>query len=205
MMVMLLLLIESQPLFNIVANEGRSLYFLAQSPVSRWQVMVGKNLAYGSCFLVFNAVFLALCCLVCGTTKDFGLYLVISSLVLVMLLGVGNLVSVLLPTAWIGARGAAGGSSAARAATDGGVEEPGCFTSLLKMLCLQGLYLLAVPPTVLVAFGPRFLGDGGHFIVAVAVIAYTALVYLFATSLALWRLAGAEERILLRFATRSAV
>ena len=203
-LVMLILMVESAPTFNIIAGEGRALHFLAQSPVPRWQVVVGKNLAHAFLFTLFNATFLALAALAYDALPSYGLNLTMSCYGLVMLLGVGNLVSVFLPTAWIGARGAEGGSRAAYRASEGGVEQPGCFTLILKLMCVQCLYLLAVPPTLLVVFGPSLLGSLWWLPAGAAVIAWSLLIYLAATGLALWRLAASEERILARFSTRGA-
>jgi len=204
-LVMVLLMVQSAPLFNIIAIEGRSLHFLAQSPVSRWQIMVGKNLAWGLIFVVFNAAFLALGGLAYGVEGKWAIHMALSCVGLVMLLGVGNVVSVFLPTAWVGARGAEGGSRGAHAASEGGVEPTGCLTLMLRLLCLQGLLLLVLPAAFLVLLGPSLLGDAGAFLVAMAVAAYSLLVYLLSTWLAVARLAHAEEGILLRFATRGAV
>ena len=203
-LVMMLLLVESAPLFNVIAGEGRGLHFLAQSPVPRWQVLFGKNLAYGLVYFIFNAAFLALAAFAYGEQERYGLYLVMSCYGLVMLLGIGNLVSVFLPTAWIGARGAEGGSRAAHRASEGGVEKPGCITLMLKLMCVQVLYLLAIPPTVLVVLGPSFLGETWWLLVSTAVIAWSLLIYLVATGVALWRLDFSEQRILERFSTRGA-
>jgi hypothetical protein len=204
LVVMMLLLVESAPVFNVIAGEGRALHFLAQSPAPRWQVLVGKNLAYGQIYVVFNAAFLALAGLAYGELPRYGIYLAMSCYGLVMLLGIGNLVSVFLPTAWIGARGAEGGSRAAHRASEGGVEQPGCMTLMLKLMCVQVLYLLAIPPTLLVFLGPSFLGEWWWLPVSAAAMAWSLLVYVVATVLALWRLSFSEQRILARFSTRGA-
>ena len=203
-LVMMLLMVESSPVFNVIAGEGRGLHFLAQSPAPRWQVLVGKNLAHGLLFTLFNASFLAIAGFAYGTLESYGLYLVASCYGLVMLLGVGNLVSVFLPTAWIGARGAEGGSRSSYQASEGGVEQPGCMTLLLKLMCVQGLYVLAIPPTLLVVLGASLLGEFWWLFAAAAVIAWSLLIYVIATGLALWRLGFTEERLLTRFATRGA-
>jgi ABC-2 type transport system permease protein len=200
-----LLLVESVPAFNVIAKEGRALHFLVQAPVPRWQVFAGKNLAYGLLFGLFNVVFLGGAALVYGALGQLSLYLLISSFALVLLLGLGNAVSVFLPEAAIGARAAEGGSRAAHAASEGGGDERGCLTLLLKLVCLQGVVVLAIPPTLLVVFGPALLGGAGHFVVAAAVMAYTVLVYLAFTGIAIWRLKGTEEQLLLRFAGRAAI
>ncbi len=203
-LVMMLLLVESAPVFNVIAGEGRALHFLAQSPAPRWQVLVGKNLAYGQIYFVFNAAFLALAGFAYGELERYGLYLAMSCYGLVMLLGLGNLVSVFLPTAWIGARGAEGGSRAAHRASEGGVEQPGCLTLMLKLMFVQVLYLLAIPPTLLVVLGSSSLGESWWLLVSSAIVAWSLLVYLVATGLALWRLGSTEQRILERFSTRGA-
>jgi len=200
-----LLLVESVPAFNVIAREGRALYFLVQAPVPRWQVFAGKNLAYCLLFGVFNVVFLGGAALVCGAVAQLSLYLLISSFALVLLLGIGNSVSVFLPEPSVGARAAEGGNRAAHAASGGGGDERGCLTLLLKLACLQFVVALAIPPTLLVVFGPGFLGGAGHFVVAAAVLAYTTLVYLAFTAVAIWRFRCTEEQLLFRFAGRTAL
>jgi hypothetical protein len=77
-------------------------------------------------------------------------------------------------------------------------------TLMLKLMCVQGLYVLAIPPTLLVVLGSSLLGGSWWLFVAAAIIAWSLLVYLTATGLALWRLGSTEERILMRFASRGA-
>jgi len=202
--VMLLLMAEHTPLFNLIGLEGRGLRYLAQTPASRWHVLLGKNLAYLLLFGALDALFLAGACLVFGALGDYVFLLTLTLSGLVILMGLGNFVSAFLPMPWVGARAAAGGSRSAAAAADGGVERPGCGTLLLRMLLLQGLPLLGLPVLALM-YGCRWLlPPAGWLPTATAVLAWTGLVYVLGTAVAVSRLRRAEEQLLELVATRAA-
>ncbi len=200
--VMLLVLAKQAPVFNQVAMEGRGLLFLAQMPVARWKLVLGKNLAYLVLFGSIDAVFMGIAAWLFGVLHRYPYYLAIAAVGLVLMLGGGNLVSVVLPAQWIGARAAAGGSRAAEVAAEGGFERPGCAVTLGRMLAVQCLYVLLVPPLFGLFAARVWLGGGSRVAMGVAVFAYCAIVYVVGTSLAVSRFAQVEEKLRSRFATR---
>ena len=201
---MLLLLTESGPLSNLVATEGRGLLYLAQTPTSRAEVLVGKNLGYFGLFGLFNIAFMSLGALVFERPGDLVLLLPLVELGLLVVMGVGNVVSVLLPMARMGARAQQGGQRGAVAAAEGGVEPPGCGTMLGRFFLSQFSLLLLSPAVALVLLGSR-LADGAALIPALlAASAWCGLVYLAGTALAVGRWRSAEEQLVARFATRGA-
>jgi hypothetical protein len=202
--VLLLLMAEHTPLFNLIGLEGRALHFLAQTPVSRWHVLMGKNLAFAGVFSVMNAAFVALACAVFGAWHRYLPLLLLAVAGLVLLMGIGNLVSALLPMPWVGARAAAGGARGAAAAAEGGVERPGCGTLLVRMMILQGLPLLGLPVFAGIAVCELLLPPLGWLPTLAAIAAYVLLIYVVGTSLAVSRLGRAEERLLALVATRGA-
>lgn len=201
---LLLVMGQSRPAFNSLGTEGRALRFLAQTPASRWQVLLGKSLAYGVVFMVTNALSLGFACWLFDGLGRFPEYLALSLASLVVLLGVGNLVSVWVPIPWAGARAAAGGSRSAAAAAEGGVERPGCGALLIRMLLLQTVPLLLLPVFALTLGAPLFLGPGWTSTLWLASALWCGAVYVVATGLAVGRLTHAEERILDMMAGRGA-
>jgi hypothetical protein len=201
---LLLLMAEHTPLFNLIGLEGRGLHFLAQTPVSRWHVMMGKNLAYVGIFGVLDALFLAVACVVFGATDDYLFLLMLTGSGLVILLGLGNFVSAFLPMPWAGARAAAGGSRSAAVAAEGGVERPGCGTLLVRMFLLQLLPLLGLPVIGAMYVARWFLPVSGWLPVVAAVAAWSALIYVIGTASAVSRLDRAEEKLLALVAGRAA-
>ena len=201
---LLLVMGQSRPAFNSLGTEGRALHFLAQTPASRWQVLLGKSLAYGAVFFATNALSLALACWLFGGLAEYPTYLALSLSSLVVLLGVGNLVSVWVPIPWAGARAAAGGARAATAAADGGVERPGCGALLVRMLLLQTVPLLLLPVFALMMGAPMFLGPAWTSSLWMVSALWCGLVFAIATGLAVTRLERAEERILGMMAGRGA-
>lgn len=201
---MLLLLTESGPLSNLVATEGRGLLYLAQTPTSRAQVLVGKNLGYLGLFGLFNIVFLGLGAAVFERPGDLVILLPMVQLGLLVVMGVGNVVSVVLPMARMGARAQQGGQRGAVAAAEGGVEPPGCGTMLGRFFLSQLSLVLLLPAVALVLMGSR-LADGAALLPAMlGAAAWCGLVYVGATALAVGRWRSAEEQLVARFATRGA-
>jgi len=201
---LLLVMGQSRPAFNSLGTEGRALLFLAQTPASRWQVLLGKSLAYGSVFSVTNALSLGLACWLFGGFVSLPGYLGLSSASLLVLLGVGNLVSVWVPIPWVGARAAAGGARSAAASAEGGVERPGCGALLIRMLLLQSVPLLLIPVFVLVLGVPLVFGSSWTGTLWLASGAWCAGLYAITTWLAVQRLTRAEERILTMISGRGA-
>jgi hypothetical protein len=200
--VLLLVLAKQAPVFNQVAMEGRGLLFLAQVPVERWKLVLGKNLAYVALFGTIDAAFMAVAAAVFGVLPLYPYYLGMAAVGLVLMLGVGNLVSVLLPAQWIGARAAMGGSRSAQSAAQGGVERPGCGVTLGRMLAVQVLYVLLAPPLLGMYAARVWLSGGPRLAAVVAIVTYCALIYVVGTSLAVASFAQVEERLRLRFASR---
>ncbi|HCP48477.1 MAG TPA: hypothetical protein DIU15_20740 [Deltaproteobacteria bacterium] len=202
--VFLLWMVESTPLFNVIAMEGRALHFLAQVPVARHQVLLGKNLGYFVVFVGLNVAFLSVAAWILDGTDVLPGCVLVSVVGLLPLIGVGNLCSVFLPTAWIGARAAAGGHRAAAQAAEGGVENPGCLVPVLRFLCLQGVLILVLPVAVAALVAHTLLGPWGWFPVSLACVAYGALIYVVTTGWAVSSLDRAEGQLLERFASRGA-
>lgn len=201
---LLLLMAEHTPMFNLVGLEGRGLHFLAQTPVSRWHIMLGKNLAYLLLFGVIDALFIAVACVVFGASGDYLFLLTLTMAGLVILMGLGNFVSAFLPMPWVGARAAAGGARSAAAAADGGVERPGCGTLLVRMFLLQALPLLGLPVLAMMYLCRWFLPASGWLPTLTGVAAWAGLVYVLGTAMAVSRLRRAEEKLLALVATRAA-
>lgn len=200
--VLLLVMAKHMPVFNQVAMEGRGLLFLAQVPVERWKLLLGKNLAYFALFGLFDAAFLGLAAWLFGRLDSYLFYLGMGTVALVLMLGVGNLVSVFLPAQWIGARAGAGGTRAAQAASEGGVERPGCGVLIGRMLCVQALYVLMLPPLAGMYAASWFLSTGGQVAAGFAIAAYCGLIWVVGTAGAIARFEQVEDRLRARFATR---
>lgn len=198
-----LLIAEHAPLFNVLGTEGRGLRFLAGSPAPRWQVLLGKNLAYGLTLSVFNAGVLAVAAAVFDTWSWWAPSWALLSLGLLVLLGVGNAVSAVAPLPWMGARAAAGGSKGAQAAAEGGVEPPGCGASLLRLLMVWVALVAVLPSLGLVLLG-RHLGGAGLVAGLLGGLAWAVLVWLAGTGVAVGRWEAAEETLMRRYATRGA-
>ena len=198
----LLLLSESGPLSNLVATEGRGLLYLAQTPTPRGQVLVGKNLGYLALFGVFNLGFMLLGAAVFDRFGDLPVLLPLVLMGLLVVMGVGNVVSVLLPLARMGARAQQGGQRGAAAAAEGGVEPPGCGTMIGRFFLSQMSMVLLVPPGILVIFASR-TADGAALLPAMlAAAAWCGLIYVAGTAMAVGRWRSAEEGLVARFATR---
>ena len=200
--VLLLVMAKHMPVFNQVAMEGRGLLFLAQVPVDRWKLLLGKNLAYAALFGAFDAVFLAVAAWLFGRLDAYFFYLGMGAVALVLMLGVGNVVSVFLPAQWIGARAAAGGSRAAQAASEGGVERPGCGVLIGRFLCVQLLYMLMAPPLLGMYAAAWFLSPGAQVAAGIAIASYCLAIYVLGTGVAITRFTQVEEQLRARFATR---
>lgn len=199
---LLLLMAEHAPLFNLVGIEGRGLLFLAQTPASRWHVLLGKNLAYLAIFGAVDVFLVCAACAVFGAPAEIPFMLLLTSAGLLVLAGLGNFVSAWLPLPWIGARAAAGGGRSAAAAAEGGVPMPGCLTLLVRMLLLQGLPLLGLPAVLLMLLCRWLLPPQCWLPVTGAVLSYACLVWVTGTALAVVRLETAEEQLLALVATR---
>lgn len=200
--VLLLVLAKQAPVFNQVAMEGRGLLFLAQVPVERYKLVLGKNLAYFGLFGAVDAGFMAVAAWIFDLTDLYAYYLAMAGVGLVLMLGVGNLVSVLLPTRWIGARASMGGARSAQSAAEGGVERPGCGVTIGRMIAVQLLYALLVPPLFGMYVARVWLHGGAQIAAVVAIVSYCALVYVIGTSLAVASFSAVEEKLRVRFATR---
>jgi len=201
--VLLLLWSQHTPLFNLVGLEGRALQYLAQTPVPRWQVLVGKNLAYATVFGAVDIAFLCVAAWIFDGTSALPVLLGLIGVGLVLLMGVGNFVSAWLPMPWIGARGAAGGTRAAQAASEGGVERPGCGTLFVRFAILQTLTLLMLPPIALLYGAKWWLPPAAWAPVIAAVVSYAGLFYVVGTALAVARLRTAEDKLLALVASRA--
>lgn len=201
---LLLVMGQSRPAFNSLGTEGRALRFLAQTPASRWHVLLGKSMAYGFLFSVTNALSLAFACWLFDAGEGFLKYFGLGMVSLIVLLGVGNLVSVWVPIPWVGARAAAGGARSAAASAEGGIERPGCGALFVRMLLLQSVPVLVAPVFVLVLVGPLLLSSLWTLPIWALAALWSGTVYIVATWLAVQRLARAEERILAMMAGRGA-
>jgi hypothetical protein len=201
---LLLVMGQSRPAFNSLGTEGRALRFLAQTPASRWHVLLGKSLAYGSVFAATNTVSLIGACWLFDAWAGLPTYLGLGGISLIVLLGMGNLVSVWVPIPWIGARAASGGVRSAAASAEGGVERPGCGALFIRMLLLQAVPLLVSPVYLLVLGGGYFLSSFWAVPIWCVAGAWVMFIYVVTTWLAVQRLAQAEERILQMMAGRGA-
>lgn len=202
--VLLLVVAKQQAVFNQVAMEGRGLEFLAQIPVPRWWLVLGKNLAYVVVFGVFDATFLLVAAWVFDQLDQYPMYLAMAAVAMVLMLGVGNVVSVVLPTPWIGARAAAGGSRAAHSAAEGGVPRPTLGVILGRMVAIQGLYMLLFPALFAVAAISWWLHGGLAVAGTVALVSFCLLVWTLGTGVAVARFKATEGRLRARFAGRGA-
>jgi hypothetical protein len=202
MVAILLLFIEHSVLFNQIGSEGRALAFLSQVPVSRLQILLGKNLGYGALLLVVNVLVVGGACALFGMLDELPSLLGVVIAGQLIFTGVGNFVSAWLPYPVMGARASAGGSRSATAST-GDVEPPGCGYAILRGLILQGTLLLLAPVALLLYGIPWLLPEATLYAVFAA-FAWAMLVYVVATVFAVLRLHSAEERILQLIAVKGA-
>ena len=200
----LLLMAEHMPLFNQISLDGRGLRFLAQTPASRFQILVGKNLAYLCLFTGLNAAALGLAATLFSAWDQYLLYLGLSVAGLVVLMAVGNVVSVVLPVAWTGPRAAAGGARGAQAASEGGVERPGCLVTIARLFFLQVAVLLFLPVLYPILLLSVFAQPAALWAAALGALAYALLLYLLGTTVAARQLERNEDLLLERLAGRSA-
>ncbi len=184
--------------FNQLGSEGRGMHFLAGSPVPRMHVLLGKNLAYAA----IGGPVAALSILVAAVVfEERGAlwFILAAELGVVVMLGIGNLVSVLLPRALLGARGVSGGARAAQVAAAGALPPNGCLVSVVSSLAILGLFVVLLPVLVGIAVAAW---KGGSWPAAIlpGVVAYAALAWLGLTAMAALRLTTAEAWILSQIA-----
>lgn len=184
--------------FNQLGSEGRGMHFLAQSPVPRMHVLLGKNLAYAAIGGPVAALSILVAALV-FEERGAAWFILAAELGVVLMLGIGNVVSVLLPRALLGARGVSGGSKAAQVAAAGALPPNGCLVSIVSSMAVATLALLALPVVGGVAAAAV---QGGRWpaVVLPGVAAYTLLAWLALTALAAARLHAAEAWILSQIA-----
>jgi hypothetical protein len=188
--------------FNQLGSEGRGMHFLAGSPVPRMHVLLGKNIAYAAIGGPVAALSILVAALV---FEESGApwFILASELGVLVMLGIGNLVSVLLPRAILGARGVSGGARAADVAAAGALPPNGCLVSIVSFVAVMTLWVLMSPVIAGVAFAAW---KGGTFAVVTVpgVVAYCVLVWLGLTVLASARLLAAESWILGQIAGKEA-
>jgi hypothetical protein len=188
--------------FNQLGSEGRGMHFLAGSPVPRMHILLGKNMAYAA----IGGPLAALSILVAAAVfqeRGAPWFILVSELGVLVMLGVGNVVSVLLPRAILGARGVSGGAKAADVSAAGALPPNGCLVSIVSSIAVMALAVLMAP----VVFGIGLAAwKGGHWPAAVlpGAIAYCVLMWLALTALASARLQTAEVWILSQIAGREA-
>jgi hypothetical protein len=83
--------------FNTFGTEGGAASALFSFPSDRRQMLVGKNLTILSALLAVNVVFLSVLCAIAGRLTLLAPLLCWTSLALVVLIAIGNLVSVYFP------------------------------------------------------------------------------------------------------------
>ncbi len=93
----LLLFSEANLLFNIFGNEGGAANILFLFPGERRQMLLGKNLTLFGALLLVNTVFLIVLSAVAGALGRFILLWFAMALALVVLMAVGNIVSIRFP------------------------------------------------------------------------------------------------------------
>lgn len=93
----LLLFGQTNLLFNMWGNEGGAAPVLFGFPGARRQMLVGKNLTLFTALFAINAVFLLILCTAAGALAQFGVLFGAAALALVVLLALGNLVSIWFP------------------------------------------------------------------------------------------------------------
>jgi len=188
--------------FNQLGSEGRGMHFLAGSPVPRMHVLLGKNLAYAAIGGPVAALSILVAALV---FKESGApwFIFAAELGVVVMLGVGNLVSVLLPRALLGARGVSGGARAAQVAAAGALPPNGCLVSIVSSIAVMVLFVTLIPVGAGIALA-AWKGGAWPAAVVPGVVAYAVFVWLILTGLASLRLTTAESWILSQIAGKEA-
>jgi hypothetical protein len=188
--------------FNQLGSEGRGMHFLAGSPVPRMHILLGKNIAYAAIGGPVAALSVGVAAVVFDEPGAVW-FILAAEVGVVLMLGVGNLVSVLLPRALLGGRGVSGGSRAAQVAAAGALPPSGCLVSVVSAIAVAGLATLMIPVVAGVALAAW---KGGTWPAAVlpGVLAYALLVWLALTTVASIRLTLAEAWILSQIAGKEA-
>ncbi len=202
MVAVILLFVEHSVLFNQIGSEGRALAFLTQTPVSRLQVLLGKNLGYGAVLLTLNVGVITGAAFAFSMVDELPVLLAMVVAAQAIFTGVGNFVSAWLPYPIVGARAQVGGTRAATTAT-GDVEPPGCGYALMRGLILQGVFVLLLPAAGLL-YGVWWLAPEALVFAMSAAAAYAALIYVAGTLLAVRRLETAEDKLLALIAVKGA-
>lgn len=153
----------SQLIMNIFGGEGAAAAVLLSFPTPRWQILLGKNLAHILVAGPILAIIYIALCLVFRAPQVLPWALIWIPVQLATMLGVGNVVSVLLPHRMY-VRGVS-------------YQNTGCGYAMLNLVAsLAGLALLAIPAAVLAL--AIWLGAASWSIaLALSAAVYAALVY----------------------------
>ncbi len=195
-----LALAESFLFLNLLGLEGPGINLLLSSPMPRRRILLGKDLAYLSVFGTVNTVILlalsVLLKVVLGrpwevAVADFLFFAFLGITLLVILVSLGNFLSVFLPLRTL-ARGR-------RAVNQQNVEGEGCGKAFLRALALLGV-VIYLAPVVLVLLLPRFHASPvGAWFYAVAVpfaILYAGATWVVSLNVAEGAFAKRESQLL---------
>lgn len=172
--VYVLLYIELQISSNLFGLDGPSVKHLFAMPVSHVRILAGKTLAYFGLWGSLNVVALVACAFVLsgvGRRPDAAevvVEFVEAFSALLVLLGLGAVVSVILPFTFC-RRG--------RSALSQGQEQQGCLRSVLRLACFFGFLVVAAPVAL-------FCHVPGPSLFSVGALLYGLAVYLVGIQLA---------------------
>lgn len=186
---LILLYVEFQVCFLSLGFEGRAIQHLFMTPIKMGSLLLGKNMALGLVAAVWNSLLISALCTLFGSPRVGPIYLSLGVSLLLVVLGWGNLSSVILPIPV--------STTGKSPLTQTSSERRGCLFALWNYINTGILVLLSLPPLLACHFkglldreatGVNVLPLGVCFM-------YGLLIYLVLTLLATKLLENRQYRI----------
>ncbi len=172
----LLLLATTQLVFNIFGGEGSAITVLLTLPTPRLKIIFAKNLVYAPILMALGLIGVVASVVILHTADLLALELAWVVMAALVVVGVGNLVSVRFPMRMIvrGQRSKSGGNVAY-----GGAR--GCAYAYLQTFCYIGALAMLAPAAGAFILPPA-LGHAGLLWLTVPIaLAYAGIIYVLAT------------------------
>ncbi|HKE02339.1 MAG TPA: hypothetical protein VKE69_15075 [Planctomycetota bacterium] len=183
-----LIVLELAFLLNILGTDGSALRAVAATPIRRWKIVLGKNVAHTTVFLTINLAILTVLSVSFGNADGLGVLLPFHAAQFAITVGAGSVFSMFFPM-----RIVVPGRRLARADSDRGFGR-----AFLSLAALLGIGALAAP-LFLLQHGRAFLGSWWAPL-AVCGFLYAAAAYVACLFVAGKLLEEREERLVAYFA-----
>ncbi len=187
----LLLLATTQLVFNIFGGDGSAITVLLTFPTPRLRLILAKNLAYAPVLIALGVVGAAASALLLHAADRLVLELAWVLAATLVIVGVGNLVSVRFPTRMIvrGQRFKSGGNVAY-----GGAR--GCAYAYLQTACYFGALAMLIPAAAAFILPPAFGDNKLLWAMVPLALIYAGIIYWIATQWAASLLARREPDLI---------